>query len=68
VVGPHARCSFVVLSFVKIEKMFLFFVSKSHLLSFDSDSDSDTDPDTDPDPDYNPYRDRDVFVLYWRSV
>jgi hypothetical protein len=30
--------------------------------SFDSDSDSDTDPDTDPD--YNPYRDRDAFVLY----
>jgi hypothetical protein len=36
------------------------FVSKCHLLSFDSDS--DTDPD--PDPDYNPYRERDAFVLY----
>jgi hypothetical protein len=35
-----------------------FLVSKSHLLSFDSDS------DTDPDPDYNPYPDRDAFVLY----
>jgi hypothetical protein len=34
-------------------------VSKSHLLSFDSDS--DTDPDTDPDPDYNPCRDRDAL-------
>jgi hypothetical protein len=33
-------------------------VSKSHLLSFDSDS------DTDHDPDYNPYRDQDAFVLY----
>jgi hypothetical protein len=37
-----------------------FPVSKSHLFSFDSDS--DTDPD--PGPDYNPYRDRDAFVLY----
>jgi hypothetical protein len=37
-----------------------FLVSKSLPLSFDSDS--DTDPD--PDPDYNPYRDRDAFVLY----
>jgi hypothetical protein len=34
------------------------FSSKSHLLSFDSDS------DTDPDTDHNPYRDRDAFVLY----
>jgi hypothetical protein len=39
-----------------------FPVSKSHLFSFDSDSDPDTDPD--PGPDYNPYRDRDAFVLY----
>jgi hypothetical protein len=30
------------------------------LFSFDSDSDTDTDTDTD----YNPYRDRDAFVLY----
>jgi hypothetical protein len=30
------------------------------LFSFDSD----TDTDTDTDPDYNPYRDRDAFVLY----
>jgi hypothetical protein len=34
--------------------------ARPHLLSFDSDS--DTDPD--PDPDYNPYRDRDAFVLF----
>jgi hypothetical protein len=35
-----------------------FRVSKSRLLSFDSDS------DTYPDTDHNPYRDRDAFVLY----
>jgi hypothetical protein len=29
---------------------------------FSFDSDTDTDPGTDPD--YNPYRDRDAFVLY----
>jgi hypothetical protein len=37
-----------------------FLVSKSHLLSFDSD--------TDPDHEYYPYRDRDAFVPYWRSA
>jgi hypothetical protein len=35
-----------------------FRVSKSLLLSFDSDF------DTDPDTDDNPFRDRDAFVLY----
>jgi hypothetical protein len=68
VVGPQARCSLVVLSFVSIATMFPFLVSKSHLLFFDFDFDFDSDTDTDPDPDYNLYCYRDAFVLYWRSV
>jgi hypothetical protein len=40
-----------------------FFVSKSHLLSFDSDSDSDTDPDYHPALQFGPTEAPPIFLL-----
>jgi hypothetical protein len=45
--GPHARCS-PAETLDRCTVHIRFLVSKSHLLSFDSDSDSDTDPDDNP--------------------